>query len=150
MKRTGKYVNFDASPNYGHDSNINPEFLGRLAYMAKCEGIVLQVGSGYRFNSTQASMDANGNLAAKAGTSWHEYGLAVDCKGNKDFLFDLPKGYLEQYGLTRRAVSDGKWEWWHITPIDVYPNDKSIPGDSRKEWALEYAYYEGIDIGFGG
>jgi uncharacterized protein YbaA (DUF1428 family) len=118
--------------------------------MAKEEGIVLQVGSGYRFNSTQAALDANGKLAAKAGTSWHEYGLAVDCLPNSAFLEDLPRGYLEKYGLCRNAISNGVWEWWHITPIAVYPNGNAIDKEDRKEWALKNAYYSGIDIGFGG
>ena len=133
-----------------NSANVNAEFLRRLAYMAKQEGIILEIGSGYRTNSAQKKLDENGNLAAPAGKSWHEYGLAVDCKKNAGFLRNLPKGTLEKYGLTRRAVVDGKWEWWHITPLDVYPNGDSVPGSDRKNWALENAYYNGIDVGFGG
>lgn len=143
-----EYVNFDAPPNNGSDSNINPEFLGRLAYMVKTEEIeMLQVGSGYRTNEKQASY--TGDLAASPGTSWHEYGLAVDCKLSWRFLKDLPKSALVEYGLCRWVTSDsGVYEWWHIDPIEVYPGGKKVHGKDRKEWAKNNAYYEGIEIGW--
>ncbi len=156
-----KYVVFNSDQDYDGNWNINPEFLGRLAYMAAKEGIVWKVNSGYRSFSKQGSF--TGQLSANEGESWHNYGLAVDIgqdpkipsAGKK--MSGIPRGLFkdkalfEKYGLCREAQKtvtkekeDGTkekvkvWESWHITPIDCYPRNpktgkrKRVPIDMKE------------------
>lgn len=115
--------------------SINLVFLHRLAaYVRDIVKARVNV-SGFRTYAEQqaayADYLAGGNLAAKPGQSWHEYGLAVDVQRistvngagvypgtlNKDYdLFAAGKPEtLMQYGLCHTVRN----EPWHIQPIET-------------------------------
>jgi len=119
----------------------------------KEEHLTFIVGYGFRSNDMKNTLDS-----VPGGTSWHNYGLAVDCKGTS-VLKDNDKyprgnlkadGIFEKYGLCREAkdTNTGEWEWWHITPIDCYPPNAAgkrvrVSADNMYDWANNNATYPG-------
>lgn len=96
---------------------ITPGLQSSVGQMAQeyftATGKKLQINSGYRNNEEQArlykSMPAG--MAARPGSSMHNYGLAVDVQSNQ--ASDLQRmGLLQKYGLTRPLSN----EPWHIQP----------------------------------
>jgi hypothetical protein len=96
---------------------ITPGLQSSVGQMAQeyftATGKKLQINSGYRSNEEQArlykSMPAG--MAARPGSSMHNYGLAVDVQSSQ--ASDLQRmGLLQKYGLTRPLSN----EPWHIQP----------------------------------
>lgn len=121
---------------------VDPVFLGRLAAYARYKGrrINLTSAGGKRDSATQLRLYklSNGNgTAARPGTSWHEYGLAIDtadawlkalCNGATATQSELLK-----FGLFKpmaRGNNLGVVEDWHIQPIET----KGIPAADRPKW----------------
>lgn len=120
---------------------VDPVFLGRLAAYARYKGrrINLTGAGGKRDTATQLRLykASKGNgTAAKPGTSWHEYGLAVDtadawlkalCNGATTTQKELLR-----FGLFKPMAAGNKLsiaEDWHIQPIET----KGIPASKRPQ-----------------
>lgn len=143
--------NIDKWVGFLGNGNVNIVFLWR--YAAYCRDIIKAkniADVGLRDTAEQKRLydlykAGKGNIAAAPGTSWHEYGLAIDLnryKTNADgtgqyygtinadyynWLADKPE-VLNQYGLAHSV----KGEIWHIQPIETigYGGDKSKFSDS--------------------
>lgn len=126
---------------HGWQTEIDPVFAGRLAALARDKNTYITVLSGYRSQEEQINsykdsgghQDENGNwiggngYAAKPGTSWHQYGQAIDT--SDPWLKALEKDYktteqktLLKYGLFKPlTVGNGKsvLEDWHIQPVET-------------------------------
>jgi hypothetical protein len=96
---------------------LSPGLQSSMGQMAQeyftATGKKLQINSGFRSNEEQArlykSMPAG--MAARPGSSMHNYGLAVDVQSSQ--ASDLQRmGLLQKYGLTRPLSN----EPWHIQP----------------------------------
>lgn len=149
-KDYNKYLNFSKYAKGINNTNINPEFRNRLAYLAYAysqkynKQVKIYISWGYRTYNEQLNSGSN----ASAGTSWHEFGLAIDaCKGasaNK-WIHNLKDSDLKEYGLGKFAHDvNGNLEYWHIGPIEC----KNIRISDHKSWALKNSYYPGIEWGF--
>ena len=67
----------------GDLKGLDPIFIGRLAYYAFISGTTFKITEGFKTKERQEELYSQylrGEIksAAKVGTSWHEYGLAVD------------------------------------------------------------------------
>jgi len=104
------------------NANIDPVFKGRLAALAKAHNKKLIFYSGFRTRAKQQELynmylDGTGNLAAKPGTGWHEFGAAVDAK---DWVRELSAKEMAKYGLCKPVVGES----WHIQPIETSSMNK--------------------------
>lgn len=102
----------------GETEGLDPILAGRLAAIAKDNKTKLQITSGYRSSAEQIrlyNLYKVGKLksAAKPGTSWHEFRLAVDTSTQPIRLMGNDK--LKKYGLCKPIKSEG----WHIQPIET-------------------------------
>ncbi len=103
----------------GDTKNLDPVVAGRLAYLAKMLGIVIEIDDGYRSLADQWKMwklYKAGKLkatAAEPGTSWHGSGLAADINDYKVLI--MTNAQLKQYGLCKPLSK----EPWHIQPIET-------------------------------
>ena len=112
----------------GDKKDLDPVLLGRMAYMAEANKTKLHVTCGYRSSEEQKEiyqkyLAGKLKMAAKPGTSWHEYGLAVDSSTQPYRSFT--NRYLEKYGLCKPIKSEG----WHFQPIETSGQT------DRKKWA---------------
>ena len=146
---------------------ISRVFLYRLAAYVRDVVKKKVTTYGYRSYTDQVAAYndylAGGNIAAKPGTSWHGYGLAVDFnrvatvggKGvypgtlNADYdLFMAGKAEtLHKYGLTHTV----KTEPWHVQPIETkgYSGDRASFVDSDDKFNTASGYLlEGDDMIF--
>ncbi len=96
---------------------LTPSMQSSLSQMAQeyyaTTGKKLQFNSGYRSNEEQSRLYKSlpPGMAARPGSSLHNYGLAVDVQSSQ--ANELQKlGLLQKYGLTRPLSS----EPWHIQP----------------------------------
>ena len=97
-------------------SNIDPGFAGRLAALAKDKGQKIIYISGFRTKDKQQELynlylSGKGNLAGTPGSSWHEFGAAVDVTG---WACDLSNKELAAYGLCKPIASED----WHVQPVE--------------------------------
>lgn len=108
----------------GGYEELDPVFAGRLAYIAKCKGVKLKLTEGYRSTARQTELynqylqykkTGKGTIksAAKPGTSWHEFRLAVDTSTQP--IRSMNNTQLAPYGLCKPINSEG----WHIQPIET-------------------------------
>lgn len=109
---------------------IDPVFAGRLAYLAKSKGVKIISNSAYRSTADQTELYRKFlkglvKSAAKPGTSWHEFRLAVDTSTQP--FRNMSNAELKQYGLSKPISSEG----WHFQPIET-------AGETdRRKWAPE-------------
>lgn len=99
------------------NANIDPVFMGRLAALAKAHNKKLIFYSGFRTYDKQKELynmylKGTGNLAAKPGSGWHEFGAAVDAK---DWVRELGAKEMAKYGLCKPVSGES----WHIQPIET-------------------------------
>lgn len=101
-------------------ANLNPAMGQNLANMAneyfQATGKKLQINSGFRSPEDQAKLFKSmpAGMAAKPGSSLHNYGLAVDVQSSQaNELANL--GLLEKYGFVRPIPN----EKWHMQPAGV-------------------------------
>ena len=91
-------------------------FLNRLNNLARDSNKKIEIFSGYRSFELQQQLfndsDKSGRMVAKAGTSRHNAGLAVDCTG---WVCKLNNKDLAKYGLYKPM----DYENWHIEPIET-------------------------------
>lgn len=103
---------------------LDPIFAGRLAYIAKDSRVNLHLTEGFRSPERQAELyrqyqeylktgKGTIRLAAKPGTSRHEYRLAIDTSTQP--IRGMSNLALAKYGLCKPIVS----EPWHIEPIEL-------------------------------
>lgn len=110
---------------------IDPVFAGRLAYAAKCNKVKIKLTEGYRDTARQTELynqylEGKLQSAAKPGTSWHEYRLAVDTSTQP--IRGFGNLQLSQYGLCKPISTEG----WHIQPIETL----NLKGQANREkWA---------------
>lgn len=108
----------------GDYTELDPVFAGRLAYLAKCKGVKIKLTEGYRSTKRQTELynmylqykrTGKGSIksAAKPGTSWHEFRLAVDTSTYP--IRGMNNAQLAPYGLCKPIRSEG----WHIQPIET-------------------------------
>lgn len=112
----------------GSDYNkINPLLSERLAKLAKDCGVVIKLTEGFREPERQKALykqyleykrtrKGNVKMAAKPGTSKHEYGLAVDT--STEPIRGMNNSQLLKYGLHKPIKS----EPWHIEMIETKNN----------------------------
>jgi hypothetical protein len=140
---------------YPEQKHIDPIFAGRLAAFARDHGKVLDSNSGFRIPQKQIELfiayggyqDKDGNwvggngYAAKPGTSWHEFRVAIDTSSSwakqieKDAATKDQKTLLK-YGLYKPLTKGNKTkvtEDWHIQPIEL----QSVAKADRSKWAPE-------------
>jgi len=103
---------------------LDPVFAGRLAYLAKDKKVNLSLTEAYRSTARQAELyqmyldyrrTGKGSIksAAKPGTSWHEFRLAVDTSTQP--IRGMNNAQLKPYGLCKPIAGEG----WHIQPIET-------------------------------
>lgn len=130
------------APDSANIELLDPVFLGRLAALAKSKRKVITLTSagGARDAATQMRLYKTlpAGQAAKPGTSWHEYGLAIDtvdgwlkgiCNGATATQAELLK-----FGLFKplaKGNGAGVVEDWHIQPIET----QGIPATRRPSFA---------------
>ena len=113
---------------------LDPVFAGRLAAIAKAKGVKVKLTEGYRSTARQTELynqylsykrTGKGSIksAAKPGTSWHEYRLAVDTSTQP--IRGMSDGQLRPYGLCKPIKSEG----WHIQPVETAGQT------DRQKWA---------------
>lgn len=130
-----KWVKF----RYSHGSKLSMIFLWRLAALARDFDEVMNDSYGYRpLEETQRlyneDLKANGGKpsgrVALPGTSWHEFGFAIDLSGDawkkictKNWMNKTRlKQSLNEYGLILplNNIDYPKYpEWWHLQPIET-------------------------------
>lgn len=111
--------------------NVDAAFKGRLAALARDTGHGLVFGEGYRDYDRQAYLydqyvNHGGNLAAKPGTSQHNFGLAVDTQTGwlqqlEDGVETEDQQVLAMYGLVKpmAAGTGNAHENWHLQPLET-------------------------------
>lgn len=103
---------------------LDPVFAGRLACLARDKKVNLSLTEAYRSTARQAELyqmyldykrTGRGSIksAAKPGTSWHEFRLAVDTSTQP--IRGMTNVQLKPYGLCKPIASEG----WHIQPIET-------------------------------
>ena len=102
----------------GKHEELDPIFIGRLAYLAKSKGVKIKLTEGFRTNARQKELYAQykaGKLksAAIPGTSWHEIRLAIDTSTQP--IRSMNNAELASYGVCKPIKSEG----WHIQPIET-------------------------------
>lgn len=97
----------------GDTHGLNPSFLQRVNQWSDAVGDIFHITSGYRDIGRQQALYAKylrgeGNLAAKPGSSMHNFGLAIDGPhwGNRN---------PAAFGLVYRV----RGEPWHVEPIEA-------------------------------
>lgn len=115
----------DKTKIYNLDPNLRELFTGMAKEYHNLTGKTIPVNEAFRSYEDQVAMKKKyPDLAAKPGTSLHEYGLAVDV--DSAAVAELDKlGLLRKYGFT--APVGG--EKWHLEPIGVSMD----PGRAKKE-----------------
>lgn len=129
-------VRFNSGPE------VNVVFLGRLRKYAEDilhRNLILTVG--YRSTEKQAELyqkyvdGVSPTVAAKPGTSWHEFCMAVDVDGASSAWPEIYSDYqkpvgqqrMNQYGLCiPMNITASTHEWWHIQPIETSPGPASV------------------------
>lgn len=106
----------------GDYQNLDPIFAGRLANVCP-----MKLTESYRTNARQTELynqflRCELKLAAKPGTSWHEFRLAVDTSSQP--IRGMTNSQLKPYGLCKPIKSEG----WHIQPIET------LGETDRKKW----------------
>jgi Putative peptidoglycan binding domain/D-alanyl-D-alanine carboxypeptidase len=140
-----KYVTFASE----EDGEISLVFLWRLAAFCRDYHVKSVSTIGYRSTERQKRLydlyvAGKGNVAARPGTSWHEFHLAVDLREAaeggwfKRFSEDFIMPYIStnqginKYGLiaplNRYEKPKAQVEWWHWQPIETY----AYTGDRSK------------------
>lgn len=150
------------------EAAISLAFARRLAALARDNNKQIYVSEGYRSTERQSYfynlyLQGKGNLAAKPGTSLHEFHIAVDIgdpanfwknKSNREWVPNtkLNQSTLNKYGLCLPLNSkDSKTiEWWHLTPIEFYQNSFPLVSflqedDILVDWSLEQKRIKEID-----
>ena len=137
----------------GNLIGLNKVFLRRLAAMARDKNQVITFGEGKRDSARQQyfwdkDLAEHGGkpsgFVAKPGTSWHEFGLAVDINSiwwksysDKNWVpFTRSKQDLNKYGLMlplNRIDSPNTIEDWHVQPVE----SSGISSDQRKYFLQE-------------
>lgn len=118
------YPTADLSWLIGEPELLDPIFAGRLAHLAESKGVKLELTEGYRSTERQTELynlyleykrTGKGSIksAAKPGTSWHEYRLAIDTSTQP--IRGMNNAELKPYGLCKPIASEG----WHIQPIET-------------------------------
>jgi hypothetical protein len=119
------YPTADLSWLIGEPESLDPVFAGRLAYLAKSKKVKLLLTEGYRSTTRQKELYAmylkylktgEGTIksAAKPGTSWHEYRLAIDTSTQP--IRGMNNAELKPYGLCKPIAYEG----WHIQPLETF------------------------------
>jgi len=128
-KLSNKYPVADpANRLIGDYQNLDPVFAGRLAKV--CPMVLTE---SYRSTERQTELynqyleykrTGKGSIksAAKPGTSWHEFRLAVDTSTQP--IRGMTNAQLKPYGLCKPIKSEG----WHIQPIET------LGETDRKKW----------------
>ena len=122
----------------GTNSNIDPVLAMRLAAYARDNATTITITSGYRSTARQkeiqlerSTIDEQGNLVlpsardvAPPGSSWHEFGQAVDTSSNS-LLANASEAELNKYGLTK-VPGGGSSHAGHIQSYESidYSQDK--------------------------
>lgn len=117
----------------GSWKGLDPVFAGRLAFLAQSKNKKIAVTEGYRSTERQEQLyqsflqykrTGKGaiKLAAKPGTSWHEFRLAIDTSTQPFRL--MTNRELLAYGLCKPISTEG----WHIQPIETHGEK------DRKKW----------------
>lgn len=111
----------------GDWKSLDPVFAGRLANYAKSKLVKIYITEGYRATEYQAQLYSEYlyykktgklgahkvKLAAKPGTSWHEFRLAIDTSTQP--IRNATNAELQSYGLCKPIKSEG----WHIQPLET-------------------------------
>jgi len=98
--------------------SIDPIFAGRLANAALMTRCKIESKSAYRSITEQQrlyKLFLRGGLksAAKPGTSWHEFRLAIDTSTQP--IRSMSDSQLRGFGLCKPVIGEG----WHIQPIET-------------------------------
>lgn len=120
--------------NWGNSNkDVDPVLKRRVAAVARdFKEIALISGiGGARTRSGQAQAYHGyrchrSNLAARPGTSWHEYSMAIDTSSR--WLQKLTNAQLKPYGLCKPV----KGENWHIQPLESMIATKGESKQSRQ------------------
>ena len=100
-------------------ASVDARLMERLQDMGEYYGMEnIVITSGYRSYADQERLyqkylAGKGNLAAKAGSSWHNWGGAVDI--HSEFLEGLSNAAFEEFGLIRTVEG----EPWHVQIIET-------------------------------
>jgi len=114
VRRFGGDVHwYKAGAVTGDAHGLNPAFLSRVTSWANAVGDTFHITSGYRDVARQAALYSKylrgeGNLAARPGSSMHNYGLAIDGPhwGGRN---------PAAFGLVYRVPG----EPWHVEPVEA-------------------------------
>lgn len=116
----------------------DPVLAGRIAYYCYCKGVPCSYnGKSYRSTAQQtiyyneylhykATRIKNADgviLAAKPGSSAHEYREAADIKSGHP-LYTATDAELKSFGLCKPLINKG--EYWHIQPIESNTTNSSV------------------------
>lgn len=108
----------------GKWEELDPVFAGRLAHLARQCKVKIVMTCGYRSTAEQTRLyneylnykrtgKGSIKLAARPGTSWHEYRLAIDTSVYP--IRGMTDKEMRPYGLIKPIKS----EPWHIQPIET-------------------------------
>lgn len=125
VRRLGGDVSwFQGGGITGNTQGLNPTFLARVRQWVAAVGQPFHITSGYRDIGRQAQLyqaylAGRGNLAAKPGSSMHNFGLAIDGPhwGSKN---------PGAFGLVYRV----RGEPWHVEPVDAKALKGGAAGDA--------------------
>ncbi len=115
---------------------VNRELLRRALNAARAQGIAIRINSGYRSTAEQQRLydrylSGEGPLAAKPGTSWHEFRGALDAKWMDGVPLRDRRSVVESQGLAFTVASES----WHIQRNDMSDRQKSF----------NLPYWKGLD-----
>lgn len=152
-----KWLVFDSN----EEGQILLVFARRLAALARDNKNKIYISEGYRSAERQKYfydlyLSGKGNLAAKPGTSLHEFHIAADIGDPKSFwkmksnnewvpFSKFSQISLNKYGLCLplNSKENRTTEWWHVTPIEYYRDYKGTlstfveSDDKIMDWNLE-------------